>query len=119
VYRQGSSDQQSIRSQYLIAQIAREIAAVVGVDNVNTDAALLHEQSADWSSGFPDISNIKTFRSQPRTFMSGRVARAKSLKFYASHLSTKSQVISSRRWNLVPRAELLQFMAALQLICAA
>ena len=41
--------QETIRDQYLIAQIEREIASVVGVKHVNTDSAALFEQSADWS----------------------------------------------------------------------
>jgi alkyldihydroxyacetonephosphate synthase len=61
VYRESELSQASIRDQYLIAQIEREIAAIVGVDNVNTDAALLHEQSADWSW----ISQYLRYKSLP------------------------------------------------------
>jgi alkyldihydroxyacetonephosphate synthase len=37
------------RRPYVIGQLARDLAAVVGADNVSTDAAALAEQSADWS----------------------------------------------------------------------
>ena len=53
--------QSQIRDRYLIAQIEREIAAVVGVENVNTDQAMLHEQSADWSW----ISQFLRYKSLP------------------------------------------------------
>ena len=45
----GWDEAQSVRERYLIKQVEREIAAVVGVEHVNTDPALLHEQSSDWS----------------------------------------------------------------------
>ena len=61
VYQQRELDQTTIRDQYLIAQIQREIAAVVGTENVNTDADLLHEQSADWSW----ISQYLRYKSLP------------------------------------------------------
>ena len=41
--------QPEIRDLYLIKQIQREIAVVVGVEHVSTDPAILHEQSSDWS----------------------------------------------------------------------
>jgi hypothetical protein len=49
VYEKQETDQRVIRDEYLIDQVQREIATVVGPSNVNTDATLLHEQSADWS----------------------------------------------------------------------
>jgi len=41
--------QPEIRDRYLINQIQREIAVVVGAEHVSTDPAILHEQSSDWS----------------------------------------------------------------------
>jgi alkyldihydroxyacetonephosphate synthase len=41
--------QPEIRDRYLIKQIQREIAVVVGVEHVSTDPIILHEQSSDWS----------------------------------------------------------------------
>jgi len=61
VYQREDLTQSTIRDQYLIAQIQREIAAVVGSENVNTDADLLHEQSADWSW----ISQYLRYKSLP------------------------------------------------------
>ena len=61
VYQKREIDQNSIREQYLIAQVQREIASVVGPANVNTDATLLHEQSADWSW----ISQLLNYKSLP------------------------------------------------------
>lgn len=42
-------NQQLIRDRYLINQIQREIAAIVGAENVNTEHEKLYEQSSDWS----------------------------------------------------------------------
>jgi len=61
VYQKREIDQSSIRDQYLIAQVQREIASVVGPEHVNTDATLLHEQSADWSW----ISQYLKYKSLP------------------------------------------------------
>ena len=61
MYQQRELDQTTIRDQYLIAQIQREIVAIVGPDNVNTDADLLREQSADWSW----ISQYLCYKSLP------------------------------------------------------
>ena len=61
MYQKRDVDQGSIREQYLIAQIQREIASVVGPENVNTDPGLLHEQSADWSW----ISQYLKYKSLP------------------------------------------------------
>lgn len=44
-----SSDQNQIRAQYLVDQIRREIAAIVGFENVSIDQELLQQQSSDWS----------------------------------------------------------------------
>ena len=48
-YKLGWDEAQSVRERYLIKQVEREIAAVVGIEHVNTDPVLLHEQSSDWS----------------------------------------------------------------------
>ena len=61
MYQREDLSQSKIRDEYLIAQIQREIAAVVGSENVNTDADLLHEQSADWSW----ISQYLRYKSLP------------------------------------------------------
>ena len=61
MYEKREMDQSSIRDQYLIAQVQREIATIVGPSNVNTDATLLHEQSADWSW----ISQYLKYKSLP------------------------------------------------------
>jgi alkyldihydroxyacetonephosphate synthase len=44
-----SGEQSEIRAQYLVDQIRREIAAVVGNENVSIDQLLLQQQSSDWS----------------------------------------------------------------------
>lgn len=54
-----STDSQQIRDRYLIKQIEREIAAIVGAEHVNTDPALLHEQSSDWSWISQHLNMIK------------------------------------------------------------
>lgn len=61
LYQQRELNQSAIRDQYLVAQIQREIAAVLGAENVNTDSDLLHEQSADWSW----ISQYLRYKSLP------------------------------------------------------
>lgn len=42
-------EQNQIRAQYLVDQIRREIAAIIGIENVSIDQALLQQQSSDWS----------------------------------------------------------------------
>jgi len=44
-----SGEQSEIRARYLVDQIRREIAAVVGNENVSIDRLLLQQQSSDWS----------------------------------------------------------------------
>ena len=44
-----SGEQTEIRAQYLVDQIRREIAAIVGSENVSIDQVLLQQQSSDWS----------------------------------------------------------------------
>ena len=61
MYQQEELSQGTVRDQYLIAQIQREIGAVVGLENVNTNPDLLHEQSADWSW----ISQYLRYKSLP------------------------------------------------------
>ena len=61
MFEKQDTDQRIIRDEYLIAQVQREIASVVGPGNVNTDATLLHEQSADWSW----ISQYLKYKSLP------------------------------------------------------
>ena len=38
-----------IRSQYLVSQIARELGAIVGHDQVSLDKEKRFEQASDWS----------------------------------------------------------------------
>ena len=61
MYEKQETDQRIIRDEYLIDQVQREIATVVGPSNVNRDATLLHEQSADWSW----ISQYLKYKSLP------------------------------------------------------
>ena len=62
MYREsGQLSQEVIRDQYLIAQVEREIAAIVGPENVNTDKDSLFDQSADWSW----ISQYLRYKSLP------------------------------------------------------
>ena len=40
---------QRIRNDYLLAQIERELEAVLGAENVSRESEVLHKQSSDWS----------------------------------------------------------------------
>ena len=61
MYQPQGTTQGVIRDQYLLAQVEREIAAIVGGQNVNTDPQSLAEQSSDWSW----ISQYLKYKSLP------------------------------------------------------